>query len=120
MQRLPSIRSVRDTTLTRLCAVVLIVLVALPFTAPFSVCDVAELAGNNSGHADASPDAKVCHEVKVGAIASGTITLLPLAVLVQHDVGLTAPNGTHLLAALIQHDVGLPARNGAHLPVLRL
>jgi len=95
MQRLPSIRSVRDTTLTRLCAVVLIVLVALPFTAPFSVCDVAELAGNNSGHADASPDAKVCHEVRIRAITSGTITLLPLAILVQSDGGLISRIGPH-------------------------
>jgi hypothetical protein len=101
MQRFPSIGSVRDATLTRLCAVVLIVLVTLPFTAPFSICDAAELAGNSSGHADASPDAKVCHEVRIGAITSGTITLLPLAILVQHDLGLTA-------------------RIGAHAPVLRL
>ena len=101
MQRLPSIGSVRDATFTRFFAVVLIVLVALPFTAPFSTCDAAELAGDSSGHADASPDAKVCHEVRVGPIVSSASALLPLVTLVQHDGGLTA-------------------RIGAQAPVLRL
>jgi hypothetical protein len=101
MQRLLSIGSVRDAAVTRVFAVALIVLVALPFTAPFSTCDAAELAGDSSGHADASPDAKVCHEIKVGPIVSGTPALLPLAILVQHNGGLTA-------------------RIGAQAPVLRL
>jgi hypothetical protein len=95
MQRPPSIGSIRNATLTRLCAAAIILLVALPFTAPFSICDAAELAGNTSGHADASTDAKVCHEVRIGAILCGTITLLPLTILVQHDGGLTARVGTH-------------------------
>ena len=101
MQRLPSIGSVRDATVTRVFVVALIVLVALPFTAPFSTCDAAELAGDSSGHADASPDVKVCHEVRVGPIVSGAPALLPLAILVQHDGGLAT-------------------RVGAQAPVLRL
>jgi len=87
--------------LTRFGAVVLIVLVVVPVTAPFSICDAAELAGHSSDHADAAPDAKVCHEVRIGATTSGTITLVPLAILVQHDGGLTV-------------------RIGARAPVLRL
>jgi hypothetical protein len=101
MPSIPSIRSVRDAALTRLCAGALIVLVAFPFTAPFSICDAAELAGHGSDHRDAAPDAKVCHEVRIGAVTSGVITFLPLPVLVQHDGGVTA-------------------RIGAQAPVLRL
>ena|SRR2546425_6948928 len=83
MNRVRSIRSVRRAAVTRLFAAALIVLVASPFTAPFSTCDSAELAGEGSVHVDGSPDCNTSQYVTVSTIGPATILLLPLGIVQQ-------------------------------------
>jgi hypothetical protein len=79
-----SIAGVRRARLSYLAAVLLILLTASPFTAPFSVCNEAELSGESAG-LDKKPCSKIADD-SIDASATAIVLFQPMALVTVVDV----------------------------------
>src|SRR5262245_38210141 len=70
-----SLATVRHSTLSKFCAALIVVLVALPFTAPFSTVALADLTGETAGHEGALSTSKSSDKTTtVGIVAADLVT----------------------------------------------
>jgi len=77
MFRALSARTVHRTLIARGFAILLVVLVVLPFTAPFSTCDLAEVAGAPSSGKELSPGWHDTDVAFFGPLESAVPAMLP-------------------------------------------
>src|SRR5262245_2516931 len=74
---LRSIAATRQRTISKLFAVCLVTLIVTPFTAPFAVCDAADLTQSTTAHGHAFDDGPAAGEhIDRVAIVSGFAAVL--------------------------------------------
>jgi hypothetical protein len=78
-----SLALLRRSTLSKICAAVIVVLAASPFTAPFSTCALADLTGEAASHEGFFVNSKIADDTTTVDIVTTDLVVFTAEIVLQ-------------------------------------